>query len=254
MLVAVIASQVAILVMLIARRRPASIKADGDELVEPAGATSLVPASLDLVEAENPGDAGNQAAIASLLNNEELAIQVDRSEPFMHLRFAADLPPGALPPDDPNLSRLMGSLGDVLPLIPKGLPDGYMVARFAPEVATMLKSGQARLMVSQGQEVMKAVSTSNGQVIATARRVSESGAAIGAVALGPVGIAVAVAVVAASWHHQRWVDRTLGRIARSTAALETRSVGTTTTGPSSRERTRPSATSTSSGSGDPHHP
>ena len=86
----------------------------------------------------------------------------------------------------------------------------------------MLQAGEARLMSSQGQEVMKAVSTSNGQVIATARRVSETGVRIGAVALGPVGIAVAVGVVAASWYHQRWVDRTLGRIARSTAALETR--------------------------------
>lgn len=208
--------------MLIAQRHRGETETADKGQVEPTGGTSLVAANADLAERELPRDDGSEATVEALLNNEELAIQVGRSEPFLHLRFEDNLPAGSLSPDDPNLSRLMGSLSDVLPLIPTGLPDGYMVARFAPEVAAMLDSGEARLMVSQGQELMRAVSTTTGTNIATARRVSETGIAIGAVALGPAGILVAVTVVAASWHHQRWVDRTLGRIARSTAALETR--------------------------------
>jgi len=222
MLVAVIVLQVAVLVTLLLRRDPGTAAGSSEAEAEPGQANALVPADDQLPEVQLSTAADNQAAVSALLNNEELAIQVAQAEPFMHLRFEEELPSGMISPDDPNLTRLFGSLGDVLPLIPKGLPDGYMVARFAPEVATMLKSGEARLMISEGQELMKAVSTSNGQVISTARRVSQSGAGIGAATLGPIGIAVAVTVIAASWHHQRWVDRTLGRIARSAEALETR--------------------------------
>ena len=224
LLSAVLVSQLVILVTLVARRRSVAEQAEGGQgPLEPVGDSSVVEAAAEAAETMTYiSEEEDEAAVEALLHREELAIQVGRSEPFLHLRFEADLPTESQPADDPNLTRLMGSLSGVLPLLPKGLPDGYMVARFAPEVAAMLNSGQARLMVSQGQEVMKAVSTTNGQVIATARRVSQSSVGIGAAALGPVAILGAVVVVAASWHHQRWVDRTLGRIARSTAALETR--------------------------------
>ena len=111
-------SQVAILALFIAQRRASTVEAEGDLQVEPVGETSLDPTIRDLVDSESSGDAGNEAAVAALLNSEELAIQVDRSEPFMHLRFETTLPSRALPPNDPNLTRLMGSLGDILPLIP----------------------------------------------------------------------------------------------------------------------------------------
>ena len=220
MLVAVLLLQVAILVAFLARRGSGRTTAQAAES-QPAG-TSLEPASTEVPDEVGHEDHDRERTVAALLAGEELAIGLDQTDPLLNLRFATEFPAASAPAADPNLSRLLGSFGHVLPLIPRGLPEGVLVARFTPEVASMVSSGQARLMVSQGQELMKAVSTTTGWTVGTARRVSEVGVGVGALALGPLGMVTAVAVVAASWHHQRWVDRTLGRIARSTAAIETR--------------------------------
>lgn len=221
-LLSILLIQGVILVALLSRRRGGnepSHEADRPSVEE---GTPHVPANMSQ-PAEGPdSDSGNETAVKALIAGDELAIGADRANPLMHLRFSVDMPTGSSPADDPTLTRLIGSFVDVLPLIPQGLPQGYMVARFTPEIAGMVNSGQARMMVSQGEQLMKAVSTTTGKTVGTARRVSEVGVGVGAMTLGLPGIVIAAGVVAASWYHQRWVDRTLDRIAQSSAAFEIR--------------------------------